>query len=104
MEPETQCVFLCPQDASVLLEKLFSILKGLSVDEAPWSKDCFALSGALAVGKAVGVVQVYLNVAKVLQGVLNNHLVAHPYEKDQFFAELCRLEDAIAKAESKERA
>lgn len=50
------------------------------------------------------VVQIELETAKFLRGILNDHLVAHPYEKDQFFAELRRLEEAIERAKKEKEA
>lgn len=45
------------------------------------------------------VVHISLRDAKALRCALNDFLIAHPYEKDKFFAELTRLEEKIKEVE-----
>lgn len=88
------------KDARVLNNKLAVILKSSTTPALPWVRHWVTLGVAIAKGRSSGVVCVDLLAANSLRAVLNDHLIAHPYEKDQFFAELHRLEDAIQQAES----
>lgn len=92
------------KDARVLNKKLTLILKSSTTPAFPWVRHWVTLGVAIAKGRSSGMVCVDLLAANSLRAVLNDRLVAHPYEKDQFFAELCRLEEAIERAEPKERA
>lgn len=92
------------KDARVLNKKLTLILKSSTTPALPWVRHWVTLGVAIAKGRSSGIVCVDLLAANSLHAVLNDRLVAHPYEKDQFFAELRRLEEAIERAESEERA
>lgn len=103
------------KDAEVLEKKLTLIFCKSSVEQRKrWFKAWLAFGSETRqmacvdeykeeIGfKGAVLVTVDLEHAKTLREILNDHLVAHPYEKDEFFAELCRLEEAIERAEKRQ--